>query len=476
MTGKIKRHIICTIACFALCTVTLIPIHAKPLRKITITHASDFAPYAFLDRDGKPAGILIDIWKLWASRNDVELIFIMTDWNDTIQNIGNGVADIHAGMFRSEGMKNVIDYILPLVRVDASLYVSRSSGITSIKDMDYATVGVLNDDYAQTYLQQNYPNLVLQVFSNNNQLFSALVKGKINSMVSDETQMIYYQYRYGIPGSYRKVDELYSQNLYVGVKKGNKELSNFIQHGFLKVKRNEIYDIEERWILYSQKDIWRTIIRPGMAAAGIILLGVFLVNYIFLRRKVQQKTAALNEELEVRRLIEKQLLDMATHDFLTGLPNRKLIGERLIHALAAARRQKCHVAVFFLDLDGFKMINDEMGHDTGDDLLKMVGGRLMECVRESDSIARLGGDEFAVILETVYDRHEVDAVAQRIISSLSQPYVLKNGIARVTASLGISIYPEHGDSYDELVRHADNAMYRAKYEGKNRYRYFDNQL
>ena len=476
MSGKINRHVIGAMICLALCTATYSPINAKPLRKITITHSSDFAPYAFLDRDGKPAGILVDIWKLWASRNDVELIFIMTDWKDTILNIEKGVADIHAGIFRSEGMTSIIDYILPMVRVDASLYVSRSSGITSIKDMDHVTVGVLNDDYVQTYLQQNYPNLALRVFSNNNELFSALVKGQIHSIVSDESQMIFYQYRYGIPGSYRMIDELYSQNLYAGVKKGNIEFSNFIQHGFLKVKRNEIYDIEERWILYSQKDIWRTIIRPGIAAAGFILLGVLLVNYIFLRRKVQQKTAALNEELEVRRLIEKQLLDMATHDFLTGLPNRKLIGERLIHALAAARRQKCHVAVFFLDLDGFKMINDEMGHDAGDDLLKMVGRRLIDCVRESDSIARLGGDEFAVILETVYDRGEVDAIARRIIISLSQPYVLKNGIAGVTASLGISIYPENGESYDKLINHADNAMYRAKVEGKNRYRYFDDPL
>ena len=438
---------------------------------LTITHARDYAPFSFIGRDGEPSGLLIDIWKLWAIRNDVKVRFILTDWKDTIKMVAEGKADIHAGLFPSDERLRIVDFIHPVIQVDTAIFTDSSTRVSSINDLGDIPVGVMKGDYAEGYLETRYPYLKRAVYQNNTELFAAVNSGHIHALISDEPQVVYYLYRNNTAGSFKILEELYSLTLTAAVKKGDKELGVLVGEGFRKIKRREIREIEERWILYSRQDLREKVIRWIGISIAVISVIVFIANYFFLRRKVRKKTAALETELEFRRMIEKQLLDMATHDSLTELPNRKLFSERLNHAIAGARRQRCQLAVIFLDLDGFKHVNDTFGHDCGDELLKGVAGRLRDCVREADTVARLGGDEFTIILEMVKNKDEVTTVAERMLKYLSMPYSFNKGDAVVTASLGISLYPEDGETYDELVRSADNAMYRAKEYGKNRYSY-----
>lgn len=173
-------------------------------------------------------------------------------------------------------------------------------------------------------------------------------------------------------------------------------------------------------------------------------------------------------DITARKNTEQAIQHLALHDALTGLSNRTLLFDRLDGAIAAARRRGTSFALFFLDLDDFKPINDELGHDAGDLVLKTVALRLQDSVRESDMVARVGGDEFVLVLQDVHGRNDAMSVAEKTIAALSKPINIDNGLCEVGATLGIALYPEHGEDADTLLRHADAAMYAAKRLGKNR--------
>ncbi len=173
-----------------------------------------------------------------------------------------------------------------------------------------------------------------------------------------------------------------------------------------------------------------------------------------------------------RKLFEQQLLHQAFHDRLTGLPNRGLFMDRLEHALARRPREEETIAVIFLDLDNFKVINDSLGHRAGDQLLMTMAARLQTCVREGDTVARLGGDEFTVLLEHITDITDAILVAQRIAEQSLTLYTIGDREISVTASIGIALPGEEGESADDLIRNADIAMYEAKRRGKARYEVF----
>jgi diguanylate cyclase (GGDEF)-like protein len=165
-----------------------------------------------------------------------------------------------------------------------------------------------------------------------------------------------------------------------------------------------------------------------------------------------------------------QLETLALHDPLTGLANRRLLQDRVRMALKHVRRERGQMALLYLDLDGFKAVNDSLGHHAGDVLLQQVAERLQGAVRADDTVARLGGDEFMVALSRVAGAKEAARVADKIIEALAEPYDLEGAAARVTASIGLALYPEHGDNADALMQGADAALYEAKESGKNAYR------
>lgn len=168
------------------------------------------------------------------------------------------------------------------------------------------------------------------------------------------------------------------------------------------------------------------------------------------------------------KLAEQRMLRLAHHDPLTGLLNRILLQDRLERALIQINHSKQHVAVLFIDLDRFKPINDSLGHQVGDQLLKAVANRWSGCVREGDTVAWVGGDEFVIVLPHLDDRLKADLVAQKLYLTLAHPFIIDGHELRISASIGISIYPEHGTDAWTLMKHADVAMYEAKQAARSR--------
>jgi len=177
------------------------------------------------------------------------------------------------------------------------------------------------------------------------------------------------------------------------------------------------------------------------------------------------------KDITEQKRYEEKLEYLAHHDALTRLPNRVQFIERAREVLARAARHGGAVGLLFVDLDGFKAVNDSLGHAAGDQLLRAIGGRLLDGVREEDLVARLGGDEFCVLLDGLKDPKDAAAVAQKLLAGLANPFQLDRGEARIAASIGISCYPQHGDDVETLLARADAAMYGAKEGGRNRYRF-----
>ena len=183
-----------------------------------------------------------------------------------------------------------------------------------------------------------------------------------------------------------------------------------------------------------------------------------------------------NEDITARKVAEKQVQFLAYYDALTGLPNRTLFRDRLAKALAGARRQEYGVAILFLDLDRFKDINDSLGHSVGDLLLQQVAERLKTWVREQDTVARLGGDEFLIMLTDVKDVPDAAVAAQRLIDAMTAEFFVQGQSLKVSCSVGISIFPEHGADGETLINRADAAMYSAKDYGRNYFRFFTEDM
>lgn len=209
------------------------------------------------------------------------------------------------------------------------------------------------------------------------------------------------------------------------------------------------------------------------AAGNLFLVGI--IRDITERKRMEEelkRTAAelIRSNAELQRSAS-QLSHLANHDSLTGLPNRKLFYERLDHALTWAREREQLVGLLFLDLDGFKQINDSNGHDVGDLLLKAVANRLSGCLRGSDTVSRLGGDEFTVILPAIPSSQDAARVAEKVINTIARPFAIGGELLSITTSVGISLYPGNARDAETLVKEADNAMYQSKQFGKNCYQF-----
>ena len=234
----------------------------------------------------------------------------------------------------------------------------------------------------------------------------------------------------------------------------------FNTHNFLE-KEEKLTDKNRNLHLIATK---RSLHKDG--AGNLFLVGV--IRDITERKHIEEELQRSNHELKIQ---EDHLRYLAYHDALTGLPNRKAFAEELRQSLYWTQNSNDLLALLFVDLDGFKQVNDSLGHNMGDLLLMTVAQRLNNCLRGSDTVSRLGGDEFTIILRRIPKPDVAAKIAEKILKSIMEPIALEGHYAKVSASIGISIYPNTAQNCETLLKQADTAMYRAKHLGKNRYEF-----
>lgn len=211
-------------------------------------------------------------------------------------------------------------------------------------------------------------------------------------------------------------------------------------------------------------------LRAYSASAAAVVVFT-LLTYLAFQLATSRRRASEAQQLHAERIEH-----LAYHDTLTALPNRSLFSRLLTAGLQQAHRNGNQLAVLFFDLDRFKQINDTLGHEVGDELLRQVSGRLTSCLRESDTVARLGGDEFVVLLPVIHDGQDAAVVARKALNAIAQAFVVGEHELRVTTSIGISVYPQDGCDEQTLTKHADIAMYHAKENGKNALQFYSQDL
>lgn len=325
---------------------------------------------------------------------------------------------------------------------------------------------------------------------------SLIPLGSNNDDPSDETGIIIFSDKreHLVNERQAKVAEKLFDNSIEGIILTDKDLNILqINKTFTEVTGYEIEDImgKKPSLLQSgkhdrdfYKDMWATLKRSGMWQGQIFnqrkngevypeWLSIYsiknksgeVINYI-----------GLFSDLTEKRMTEDHIHNLSHYDALTGLPNRLMFMERLKQSIIIARRSKINFALFFIDLDGFKKVNDSLGHEAGDILLQEISIRLNALMRESDTVCRLGGDEFTIIIPGYNTMNDIVTVAKKILSTLFAPIKISERSLYVSASIGISLYPNDGEDIQELIKNADTAMYAAKEKGKNRYEFYDNEM
>ena len=229
------------------------------------------------------------------------------------------------------------------------------------------------------------------------------------------------------------------------------------------------------------RQLWQSLLDKGhwygeisnRRKSGEVYIQMTSISTIYDEHGVIQSYVALFTDITTMKEHEKQLEYIAHYDALTSLPNRVLFADRLRQAMAQTERRKKELAVVYLDLDGFKVINDQYGHHVGDELLVIIAERMDEALRQGDTISRLGGDEFVAVLTDLSNQDECIPILDRLLKATSDPIVINENIIQVSSSIGVTLYPKDGVDAEQLLRHADLAMYHSKQSGKNRYHFFD---
>ncbi|WP_373974353.1 EAL domain-containing protein [Chitinibacter sp. SCUT-21] len=234
------------------------------------------------------------------------------------------------------------------------------------------------------------------------------------------------------------------------------------------------------FLILAEAQGWRIspIAPPGLPywLDTILIMSIVTAGVALIMKDFRQAVLSLQAENMRVSKSQKEVEFLATHDALTHLPNRVLARDRCAHALEISRRNQQKTAVFYIDLDNFKTINDSLGHDAGDRLLVEMARRLKSCVRQSDTVARQGGDEFLIILDQIQDAAICTEIANKVIRTLAQPITLKHLQITATCSIGIAVSNRNADDFDTLLQQADMAMYRAKAAGRNAMRIYDESM
>lgn len=433
--------------------------------KIQVGLTRNWPPVEYVDKQGAFKGINPDIFNLLSQRSNIEFEYVSyPSFSLLYQALLDGEVDVIGSIMatpeRSEKLLFTESYwSMPWVIVHP-FELGRQLTIESFKGR---TLAISKGQFLVSSIRKEYPSINLRLVDSSEEGFMAVQKGMVDGFIdsiASGSELMKKESLVHLTMSV--IDEVDRNGNHLAINKSQPLLAGILNKAVASITDTQSQQIYEKWFdITIETGLDKGVVTRVAVQIGILVLLVLIIIMIWNRR--------LYREIDTRKRLERQMKYMATHDDLTGLANRVLLKDQLSSAINFHYRQSLSLAVLFIDLDGFKKINDTHGHDIGDELLIEVGRRLTGCVRESDTVVRFGGDEFVILLTGLNSRDEAAYVAEKVLNVIHQPMELTKVTAEIYCSIGIAMFPSDGETSGDLLKVADSLMYKVKASGKNHF-------
>jgi len=438
------------------------------LATLRICTETNWLPYEHVDNAGNYQGILADYADLIVRRLGLSYQrHLSRDYRHSLKALQAGDCDlIVAEVATPEKLQYSLATKPYFIAPRAFAVHSDRPYVADFASLSNEPVGVLHQSPAQFLLPQIYPGIEVRPFSSTDLGIQKVANGEIGSFVNILGALTYSIQTQGL--SNVKIGGALPGNIPLSmlVNPAHPQLVPLLNAAIDSITPQEQQQIFNQWISVRVEKGFDWPFFWSILGTVTLLASFIIINYMRWNRR-------LKREIERRKLAEQEVRRLAMTDSLTDLASRSCFFQRIREVISLADRQQTQLGLLWLDLDKFKPVNDSYGHPVGDEVLRILAGRLAETCRESDLVARVGGDEFAILVLAPEQEEALIQVAERLIEALSQPIELGDKRVEVGGSIGIAIYPEHGISSTMLIENADKALYEAKRMGGNRFRIYN---
>lgn len=434
----------------------------KENHTIRVAVKSGWMPIEFKLENDKHRGLSIDY--LAKIANLLQMDFTIVDYTE---NNEQEQVDIISAVGGNK-IKNPNFHTLsqPFASFPFAIYlnnnIEHNKKIINLNDLNGLRVAVFKNGILGQQIRDNFPNIKLVFVDIADEAFDDLKSGTIDAYVGNAMVIDYHIATHGLKFVEKAGITPFTSTITMAVNNSQPELASIMQKGLLAVGGNN-QQLLDNWKISDNQD--DRVLNIIFALILIIFLYV-LVKFYRLKQSVKKQNAET----------QQQIWHQANFDQLTNLPNRHLLIDRLEHEVERADRSKCSIGLLFIDLDNFKKVNDQSGHSLGDKLLTEAATRISLCVRSSDTTARFGGDEFVVIIPDLKDIFSLETTCQKILSEIERPFSIDGNVFYISASIGVSTYPNDCHNHDDLLSYADQAMYEAKKLGRNGFQFFTESI
>ncbi len=425
----------------------------------------DWVPIEFVDKFGEAKGTNPDVFRLFAERLNIEIEYVVYDnFADLYQALVVGEIDVIGSVTETVDRKKQVLFTESYWSMPWVIVHPRELGNQlSLENFKGKALAIAKGYYLVSVIRKKFPEITLRLVDNSEEGMLAVQKGRVDGFIdslSSGTEILKRESLLSLSMSI--LDEMEQNSNQLAINKDLPILAKVLNKAVLTITDVDSQKIYEKWFDISiETGLDKNVVLRIAAQVGVLIAIIIIIIMVWNRR--------LYVEIKNRKALESKMQYMATHDDLTGLANRVLLKDRLNKAITFHQRQKLLIAVLFIDLDGFKIINDSHGHDVGDELLIEVASRLKGCVRDSDTVVRFGGDEFVLLLTGLHHQDEAAYIADKVLKLIQQQITLSTVSVNIGCSIGISMYPEDGDTDNDLLKVADSLMYKVKDAGKNHY-------
>lgn len=455
---------------------------SKDTKVIRLAGDYNHPPYEYVDENGIFKGYNVDIINAIAHATGLDMEIIPMEWNEAILALDNKEVDGIIGMSQNEERLNKYKFTSPTVINEQIIFVNKDTmHINDIEDLAGLRVAYQKNDLNESFISQIPYVMAIPKIGQEESLI-ALGNGEVDAALGNKIVGIYHLQRNKMTEIIKTVGEPITTVKYGPVVlKSNEELFNVLEEGLGRIRKNRTYDkIYKKWfgedVNYSKMIF---IIYKNEILIGILsILLIFLFLYVYnkrLQKEVSKRTIELEQANEDLIKHQKEIYNLAYYDSITSLPNRLYFVEELNSIYDNIEDRTDGFGILFLDIDRFKHINDTLGHNVGDYILKLLGMRLSKLVKEGDVIARVGGDEYFILINNIND-DEIITLTKSILEDFKKPYYIRDYELYLTTSIGIAYYPDGGLDAQSLIKNADLALYKAKDLGGNSYYIYGKEI